>query len=89
MQKKKYPAAVAKPQANYKEALLRAATGSPAAAVPAPKKALPKQSQPGAGRKVADTCSWPALVGLQTEVRVMLSCDLMYSRQAVSAPISQ
>ena len=64
---------------------MRTAAGSPAAAVPAPRKAPRQQCQPGAGSKPAGTCSWLGLMGLQTEVRVMPSCDLMYSRQAVSA----
>ena len=64
------PAAVAKLQASYREALLRAALGSQAAAVPALKKAQPQQS---------------SLLDQHAEVRCMPSSVLMYTRQTVNA----
>ena len=62
-----------------------AAMGSPAPAAPAPQEAPPQHSQPSAGSKVADKSTGADLLHQQTEVHLVPSCDLMYSRQAVSA----
>ena len=67
----KQPAVAAKLQASYKETLLFAATGRPAAAVPEPKELPPQQSRPSASNQVAGKSTGAALPHQQAEVHLV------------------